>query len=108
MNDLFNTTLSLAPACLAGVALGAFFFGGLWWTVHKSMSAKSPALWMLGSLLLRMGIVLGGFYLVAEDNWKRWLSCLLGFVMARLLATLLAHLSSESGVSKESRHAPQS
>ena len=27
----------LAPALAAGVLLGAIFFGGLWWTVRKSI-----------------------------------------------------------------------
>ena len=48
-----NEVLTLALALLAGVALGAVFFGGLWWTVRKGVSSKHPALWFLGSLLLR-------------------------------------------------------
>ena len=28
-------TLSLAAALIAGIFLGTFFFGGLWWTVRK-------------------------------------------------------------------------
>ena len=41
---------------LAGALLGAFFFGGLWWTVQKGVASERPALWFLGSLLLRTGI----------------------------------------------------
>ena len=40
---------------LAGLVLGAIFFGGLWWTVRKGLSSQQPALWFLGSMLLRMG-----------------------------------------------------
>ena len=51
-----NETLGLALALVAGVLLGAFFFGGLWWTVRKGVSSERPALWFFGSLLLRMSV----------------------------------------------------
>ena len=46
--------------------LGAIFFGGLWWTVRKGVASRRPALWFLGSLLLRTSIALAGFYVVAR------------------------------------------
>jgi F1F0 ATPase subunit 2 len=85
MNDAVN----LALALVAGVALGAIFFGGLWWTVRKSISSQQPALWFLPSLLLRTGLVLAGFYFVSRGHWERLLVCLLGFVLARLIVTWL-------------------
>ena len=75
---------SLAPAFAAGLAIGAIFFGGLWWTVSRGLNAAQPAVWFLGGLLLRMGLALGGFYLVGGPSWQRWLACLLGFMFARL------------------------
>ena len=48
--------LALALAFLAGALLGVFFFGGLWWTVQKGVTSETPALWFLGSLLLRTGL----------------------------------------------------
>lgn len=86
MNDA--ATLVLAGG--AGAMLGAAFFGGLWWTVRRGMRSNRPALWFLGSLLLRLGIILAGFYLVASGHWDRLLACLLGFVAARFLMTRLA------------------
>ena len=68
-----NETLTWCWRWLAGVVLGAIFFGGLWWTVRKGVSSKQPALWFLGSLLLRMSIVLAGFYFVARGHWERLL-----------------------------------
>ena len=56
-----NDTLILALAGLAGGALGAIFFGGLWWTVRRGTTSTQPALWFFGSLLLRTGVALGGF-----------------------------------------------
>ena len=60
-----NEPLGLASALVAGVLLGAFFFGGLWWTVRKGLSSKRAALWFLGSMLLRMSVALTGFYFVS-------------------------------------------
>ena len=83
-----ETTL-LALALLAGVLLGALFFGGLLWTVQKGVASPRPALWFLVSLLLRLGITLSGFYFVAGTDWKRLLLCLLGFIGARIIVTRL-------------------
>ena len=80
-------TLSLLLALVTGISLGAIFFGGLWWTVQKGVSSNQPALWFLGSLLLRTCLALAGFYFVARGHWERLLLCLLGFVAARLVVT---------------------
>lgn len=79
--------LLLAPALIAGILLGLFFFGGLWWTVRKGVAAKHIALWFFGSLLLRSGVVMLVFYFVMGDSWQRMLAGLLGFVIARVLVT---------------------
>ncbi len=89
-------------ALLAGILLGATFFGGLWWTVLKGVSAKQPALWFSISLLLRTGIALAGFYFVSGADWKRLLGCLLGFVIARIIVTKLTTIHLVEEVS----HAP--
>lgn len=82
--------LVLALALLAGGALGALFFGGLWWTVLRGASSATPARWFFGSMLLRMGLTLGGFYVIAGGQVDRLLLCLLGFVIARMIVTRLA------------------
>jgi F1F0 ATPase subunit 2 len=76
---------SLALAWAAGALLGALFFGGLWWTVRQGVSSPRPALWFLGSMLLRMSITLTGFYFIGRENWQRWLLCLCGFILARFV-----------------------
>lgn len=103
MNESFMLVLS----GVAGLALGAFFFGGLWWTIGKAVASEKPALWFLGSLLLRMSVVLAGFYLVSGGDLKRMLSCVLGFFMARLLVTRLTKSSADnhSDVPQEPHHA---
>jgi F1F0 ATPase subunit 2 len=87
-----NEILALALAWLAGTALGGVFFGGLWWTVHKGISSQQPVVWFAGSLLLRMTITLGGFYLVMGSSWQRLLLCSIGFIMARLLVSWITRL----------------
>lgn len=88
-----NEPLSLILSLSAGVLLGAIFFGGLWWTVRKGLSSKSPALWFLGSQLLRTSVTLIGFYLVAGGHWERLLACLVGFICARAIVALLTRTS---------------
>ena len=102
-----NETLTLLLASVAGVFLGALFFGGLWWTVQKGVSSKRSALWFLGSLLLRLSICLAGFYFVSGGQWERLLACLLGFVMARLIVTGLTGRPVEyrNSPAKEAGHA---
>jgi len=103
-----NETLSLMLSCLAGGGLGAMFFGGLWWTVRKGVSSQQPALWFLGSLLLRTAITLIGFYFVSGGHWERLLACLLGFVIARLVVTRLTRPARETHPcpAQEASHAP--
>jgi F1F0 ATPase subunit 2 len=103
-----NETLPLLLAGVAGLLLGAIFFGGLWWTVRKGLSSKQPALWFFGSMLLRMAIVLAGFYFVGRGNWKRLLTCLLGFVIARFVVTRFngPPVKHRHFAAKEASHAP--
>ena len=101
-----NETLSLVLALVAGVLLGAIFFGGLWWTVSRGLSSKRPAFWFFGSLLLRTSIALAGFYFIARGHWERLLVCLLGFVIARIS---VVRITQEAGLTptppgKEVRH----
>ncbi len=101
-----NNSFLLMLAGLAGLLLGAIFFGGLWWTVRKGLTAKQPALWFLGSTLLRMGIALAGFYFVGRGDWKRLLACLAGFVVARFFVTWLTRDSADHHGTPEATHAP--
>jgi F1F0 ATPase subunit 2 len=102
-----NEAPTLVLACVAGVLLGAIFFGGLWWTIREGVSSPRPATWFFVSLLLRVSIVLAGFYLVSGGHWERLLACLLGFVTARFLVTRLTRppLKHFDSPSKDARHA---
>jgi F1F0 ATPase subunit 2 len=103
-----NETLALVLALAAGGMLGAFFFGGLWWTVRKGVSSQQPGLWFFGSLLLRMSVALAVFYVVGRGHGERLVLCLLGFVMARLVVTGITRPSRASVArsAPEANHAP--
>lgn len=103
-----NEALMLVLTGLAGIMLGCFFFGGLWWTVRKGIASKQSALWFLGSRLLRMAVALVGFYVVGRGDWRRWIVCLLGFIIARFILMRLTRTPIEHShsASKEGGHAP--
>jgi len=103
-----NEALLLGLAGGAGLIMGAIFFGGLWWTVRKGVSSKRPALWFMGSLLLRTGVVVAGFYVVSDGHWQRLLACLFGFAVARFIVTWLTPppIAAPNARTAEARHAP--
>lgn len=87
------TDMNPAWAFAAGALLGGLFFGGLWWTARKGLPADNPALWFVGSWLLRTSLMWAGFYFVAGGDWRRTLACLFGFICARQAVLRLAHTS---------------
>lgn len=97
----------LASALAAGVLLGTFFFGGLWWTVHHGISSKWVSLWFFGSMLLRTGIVLVGFHSVSGNDWRRLLATLFGFIVTRLIVMRFTGSAQEPGpLLGKANHAP--
>ncbi|MET4141700.1 ATP synthase subunit I [Pedobacter sp. UYP1] len=72
-------------ASISGIILGMIFFGGLWFTIKKTLRTSSAALWILGSSLIRTVIVLTGFYFVAQGSWQRLLLAMAGFIVGRFL-----------------------
>ena len=103
-----NETLMMVLAWAFGAVLGVVFFGGLWWTVRKSLYSKRPALWIFGSLMLRLSIVAAGFYLFSGHYWGRLLLCLLGFIAARFGVIRLTRPSGQdqTHLAREANHAP--
>jgi F1F0 ATPase subunit 2 len=77
----------LSVALLAGILLGAIFYGGLWWTVRRGVVSKTLGAWLIGSFVLRAVMAVGGFYVVSRGDWRSLLACLLGFIVARIGAT---------------------
>ena len=87
-----NETTGILAAALAGMLLGVFFFGGLWWTIRKTLSSRLPALWFSGSFLARTAVTLVGFWFVTQGDWRRMAGCIAGFLGARLFVVRLTRL----------------
>jgi len=90
MNSILNPAM-LFPAIAAfaaGLALGAFYFIALWRTVRQLPKAHSPARLMLGSFILRMAVLMAGFYLImGTGHWERLAVAVLGFIIMRKILT---------------------
>ena len=84
MTDIGTLAVSGA-VMLWGVALGAVFFGGLWWTVQRGAASPVPVRWFIGSVVLRTVIVMAGFYVVGAGQPMLTGLCLLGFLFARTI-----------------------
>jgi F1F0 ATPase subunit 2 len=75
----------LFMAFFAGLFLGAFFFGGLWWTVQKGLKSQNPAVWFFASLILRTSLTLAGFYYISQGDFSRLFACVAGFLLGRFV-----------------------
>lgn len=95
-----KTWVIMTVVSAIGVLLGVLYFGGLWWTVRRAVKAGNPALWFLGSYLLRTVAVLGGFYLAGNGSWEKMVWCLLGFILARFIVLRFTRAK------EEGNHAP--
>jgi F1F0 ATPase subunit 2 len=92
---------ALVLSGLAGLGLGALFFAGLWWTTARALSGVHPGLLVLGSVLVRTGALLVGFYLVADGVAARLLACVIGFALANV-ATRVSTRRSSSALARRS------
>lgn len=91
-----NDSIMIATILGAGLLLGTIFYGGLYWTVKKGLASNHAGWWFTASLWLRLGIAAGGFYLIGQDDWQRYVICFVGFIIARVAVVLLT---------KDPRHA---
>ena len=87
----------IVGAVASGFAFGALYFGGLWLTVRSVPTMQQPAFWFLVSYVLRISVVLAGFYVVMGGRWERLVACMVGFFLARTL--LIRHLRDVGQVS---------
>jgi F1F0 ATPase subunit 2 len=79
--------VTLALAILTGAVLGAAYLGALWINVQQVTRARRPGMVLAIGAAIRIGLLLGAFYLVADGDWRRLVACLSGFLLARLIVT---------------------
>jgi len=78
-----NDVLWLAAAAALGSALGTLYFAALWAAVRR---VTRLTVWQLQlALWTRLGLLLGGLYLIGGGDWRRWACALLGVVATRLV-----------------------
>lgn len=93
-----NEIVYMILAFIGGLLLGTLFFGGLWLTVRKLVTSRIPALWFLGSFILRVSITLIGFYYIFSGSWQRLLICVAGFIIARYIVIHFTKTNEEKQV----------
>ena len=92
----FSLPLQFVLSALAGMLLAFGFFAGLWWTVNRILTSPSPHLLVGGSFLIRMAIVLMGFWYIAREGWQQLLVAAGSFLLMRfLLIKRLGSISAE-------------
>lgn len=77
----------LVLAFMGGLALGAFYFIGLWQTVRRLPDVQNRASLLAVSFILRLGIVLTVLYLLMDGHWERAAAAMLGFILMRRILT---------------------
>ena len=88
---------ALALVFFTGVAIGAVFFGGLWWTVLLGIRTRRAALLFLSSFMLRTTFVLIAFYFVGTAHPDLMVASLVGFVLGRVLIVRLTRPAMTKG-----------
>jgi len=85
--------------CAAGVTIGLFYFGGLWWTVNKMTSASNLQLLFFASFVVRTAFTLIAFYYILAAGWLYLVIALGGFLAARLIVTASVKNSKNASLS---------
>jgi len=82
---LTQTVLSFVYPLLVGLALGFFYYGGLWLTLRRLQQFKYPGVWLGLSLLLRTLAVLLILYWLFAHSWQQLLLTVAGMLISRTL-----------------------
>lgn len=85
----------LAAAGLAGILLSLIYFGGLWFTIQQAERVRRPLLLFGFSFILRLSLVLAGFYLVSAGRLERLAICLVTFLLTRQILLMRAQPPTE-------------
>lgn len=94
MTEMLGTLLL---SMLAGLILGAIYFGGLWFSLSRLLPLKHASAWLMLSFLIRNLIVLFGFYWTMDGRWERLVVAFLGFTLVRVFLSRHAAQKLPSG-----------
>jgi F1F0 ATPase subunit 2 len=85
--ELMSSMWPLIAAFAAGIALGSFYFGGLWLTVNRLQQFRHPAPVFAVSFVVRTAVVIAGIYFLTAADWRQIASCMVGFIAIRTVLT---------------------
>ena len=71
-------------SALIGIALGLFFYGGLWFTVRRLTTTDHPVLLTLASFWVRVLAVVAAFIFLTHTGLKCVAIAMTGFLLGRL------------------------
>ncbi len=98
---------ALAIALFLGAVLSGIYFGALWLTLRRLTHSRRPAVLLTLSLLVRLALLLTGFYLIlVGGHWDRLLAALLGFITARTLLMRKLRPAANAPVTRSHTEAP--
>jgi F1F0 ATPase subunit 2 len=87
MNFLDVGIAAVGIAAIGGVLAGAFYYGGLWWTLQRLANATRPALLLGMSFLVRTVVVLLALLWLTDLQFTLILVFMAGFIVMRLVLT---------------------
>jgi F1F0 ATPase subunit 2 len=96
-----NGKVMFAAAAAGGFCLGLLFFGGLWFTIRKSLFSRVPWLWFLLSMAVRTTMTLSGFLFLTGGDLQRLFFCLGGFSVAKICLIWPSRHAGKSSMRKE-------
>jgi F1F0 ATPase subunit 2 len=77
--------LVIAKAFVGGLAVGLFFFYGLWWTVKRVPRSNRPLLLIFSSLIFRIMVSLTALYFICDADWLKYMAALAAIFIVRLI-----------------------
>lgn len=86
---------------ITGIGFGIIFFGGLQYTVKYITKVRNPALLMSGSLIIRMAVLVFGFYYIRDGSYLNMPVALMGVILVRVIMTRLSKRQGASMIRKE-------
>lgn len=85
-----SDSVQLVACGLVGAMASLAYFGSLWWTVRRLPTVGNPLLAYVLSLLLRMMVLLTGFYFLMQLGFASFAMAFACFILVRMLITWIS------------------